>query len=172
MRLLLLIVYICLITCVPVLCQKQAMCNLLYTGYNPFHFGFHLGMHTRSFRIPYSPGFTVGVTGNLRLHRYLDVRLGSSVHFGKQSCFIIPLDLKYNAIRLNNYCPYLIAGIYGGCYLGKRKTEDELFKRAETGVEAGMGCDFYLPYFKLCPELKFRFGLNGTKMVVLIFNFE
>ena len=26
-------------------------------------------------------------------------------------------------------------------------------------VEIGAGCDFYLPYFKLIPELKFAFSL-------------
>ena len=24
----------------------------------------------------------------------------------------------------------------------------------------GFGCDFYLPFFKLCPEIKFCFGLR------------
>lgn len=27
-------------------------------------------------------------------------------------------------------------------------------------VSIGFGCDFYLPYFKLIPELKFCFGLT------------
>ena len=29
----------------------------------------------------------------------------------------------------------------------------------DFAVEIGLGCDFYLPFFKLIPELKFRFGL-------------
>ena len=29
-------------------------------------------------------------------------------------------------------------------------------------VEAGLGCDLYLPFFKLIPELKFCFGLNNV----------
>ena len=32
----------------------------------------------------------------------------------------------------------------------------------QTFVEVGFGCDFYLPFFKLIPELKFCFGLNNT----------
>lgn len=172
MRLLLFIMYVCLLTCVPVLCQKQADCNLLYTGYVPFRLGFHLGMHSRSFCVPYSPGFTVGATGNLRVHRYLSILMGSAVYFGKQTSFSMPVDIKYSIVRQRNYCPYMIAGIYGGCNLGKAGGKEVLFKRADVGVEAGMGCDFYLPYFALCPELKFRFGLNGAKMVVFVFNFE
>jgi hypothetical protein len=31
--------------------------------------------------------------------------------------------------------------------------------RFSTMVEVGLGCDFYLPFFKLIPELKFCFGL-------------
>ena len=31
--------------------------------------------------------------------------------------------------------------------------------RSNTYVEVGLGCDFYLPFFKLIPELKFCFGL-------------
>ena len=71
-------------------------------------------------------------------------------------------------------------------------------RRFNTMVEVGMGCDFYLPFFKLIPELKFCFGLNDaldkghwdeiidanrlsyaksisgahTKMIVLSFYFE
>ena len=29
-------------------------------------------------------------------------------------------------------------------------------------LEIGMGCDFYLPFFKLIPELKFCFGLGNA----------
>ena len=33
------------------------------------------------------------------------------------------------------------------------------FKRHDLFAEVGIGCDFYLPYFKLRPELKFMFSL-------------
>ena len=29
-------------------------------------------------------------------------------------------------------------------------------------IEVGLGCDFYLPFFKLIPELKFSFGLANV----------
>lgn len=29
-------------------------------------------------------------------------------------------------------------------------------------LTCGLGCDFYLPYFKLIPELKFCFGLTDV----------
>jgi hypothetical protein len=36
-----------------------------------------------------------------------------------------------------------------------------LLKSADCYIEAGIGCDFYLPFFKLIPELKFCFGLSN-----------
>ena len=59
----------------------------------------------------------------------------------------------------------------------------------DYGVEIGVGCDLYLPYFTLSPELKFCFGLNQMvkanqskysqslagathRMIILSFNFE
>jgi hypothetical protein len=35
-------------------------------------------------------------------------------------------------------------------------------KRFDTYLEIGLGCDLYLPFFKLIPELKFCFGLSDA----------
>ena len=145
----------------------------------------------------YSPGFSVGVIGDMYMNPYFNLRFTPSIHFGdkkfkfreqatgeefitnvRSSYLNFPLDVKYTALRLNNYRPYLIGGIYGS-------------------FEFGLGCDIYLPYFKLCPELKFCFGLVNllekdrpdlvdqanikytdalskatSRMVILTFNFE
>jgi hypothetical protein len=29
-------------------------------------------------------------------------------------------------------------------------------------VEVGFGCDFYLRWFKFCPEIKYRLGFNNV----------
>jgi len=34
-------------------------------------------------------------------------------------------------------------------------------KPLNVAIEVGLGCDFYLPFFKLIPELKFCFGLGN-----------
>ena len=34
-----------------------------------------------------------------------------------------------------------------------------LLKGTDFGLEFGLGCNLYLPFFRLCPELKFSFGL-------------
>lgn len=40
------------------------------------------------------------------------------------------------------------------------KSRAVLLKPYDAGIEFGVGCDFYLPLFKLAPELKFSFGLT------------
>lgn len=40
-----------------------------------------------------------------------------------------------------------------------KKQKQLLFKKFDFMVEVGMGCDFYLPFFKLIPEIKFAFSL-------------
>jgi hypothetical protein len=164
----------------------------------------------------YSPGFSVGIIGDLYLNPYLNLRLTPAVHFGdKTFTFIeqntketfittlrsnylsIPLDLKYAAVRLNNYRPYLLGGVYASFDMGRKKGNPLLLKGTDFGVEIGFGCDIYLPYFKLCPEVKFCFGLAdvleknradliheadrkyaqalsgaSSRMIILSFNFE
>ena len=45
----------------------------------------------------------------------------------------------------------------------KGKDQDYIqLKRMDTFVEIGMGCDFYLPFFKLIPELKFCYSLRDA----------
>lgn len=172
----------------------------------------------------YSLGFSVGVIGDMYLNPYFNLRFAPTIHFGdkrfvfrnpdledsedestvsmyatsvRSNYLTFPLDIKYSALRINNYRPYLIGGIYGAFDLGRKKGNPILLKGADFGVEFGIGCDIYLPFFKLCPELKFSFGLVDllekdrsdltdetlikypsalskatSRMVILTFNFE
>lgn len=227
--------FICI--CVQALSQVNAQTervkNQPYADLKLFHLGFHVGMHTQDLilthsgltengetwfaEIPsYSPGFSVGVIGDMYLNPYLNLRVTPSIHFGDKSFIFrektsgeeyrtnirsnyiyLPVDLKYTALRLNNYRPYLIGGVYGAMDVGRKKDNPLLLKMFDFGLEIGVGCDFYLPYFKFCPELKFCFGLTNmldknrpdlldrdlmkytnalskatTRMIVLTFNFE
>ena len=161
-------------------------------------------------------GFTVGVFGELRLNKYFSLRLAPTIHFGqkhgvyheqksgadstqvfKSTYISVPLDVKFAAPRYNNFRPYLIAGLNPMVDLTARKHDALRLKPFDLYLEVGMGCDIYLPFFKLNPELKFCFGLldiihknrsdlidtslmkftkgvNGghSNMIVLTFNFE
>ena len=46
--------------------------------------------------------------------------------------------------------------------MGRDSENAIMLKQVDYGVEVGVGIDFYLPYFKLCPELKFYFGLGDV----------
>ena len=126
----------------------------------------------------YGAGFSVGVLGEMRLNTYLALRLVPTLHFGqkhvsfheqgsgrdstqniKSTYISCPLDLKFAGPRFNNYRPYLIAGVNPMVDLTTKKQGALRLKPFDCYIEVGMGCDIYLPFFKLIPELKFCFGL-------------
>ena len=215
--------------------QKEKVKNQPYADMKWFHLGFHVGIHAQDMilsnsgvvtdgetwfaEIPsYSPGFSVGVIGDLYLNPYFSLRLTPTINFGdkkivfkryddestpnfstsvRSNYLSFPLSVKYAAFRVNNYRPFITGGIYGAFDLGRKRGNPMLLKGTDFGLEFGLGCDIYLPYFKLCPELKFSFGLvdllekdrsdltDGdlikypmslskatSRMVSLIFNFE
>ena len=79
----------------------------------------------------------------------------------KNNYIMIPLDLKYSAQRYRNLRPYLTAGGMGVIDVSKKRSEQLMLKNSDFMLTLGFGCDFYLPYFKFCPEVKFCFGLNN-----------
>ena len=125
----------------------------------------------------YSPGLTVGVLADLRMGTYMSLRLMPSMHFGqsdlvfrehkggelsrqqiKTTYIAVPLHVKFAAERFNNYRPYVTMGVSPMVNLTVKKHQQLLVKRFDTMIEVGFGCDFYLPFFKLIPELKFAFS--------------
>lgn len=127
----------------------------------------------------YNPGFSVGVLGELYLTEHLALRFIPTMHFGdkmvyfheqisgvmekqniKSTYFSVPVNVKYAAQRFNNYRPYVLAGVAPMLDLTVKKQKALLTKRFDLALEMGFGCDFYLPFFKLIPELKFCFGLT------------
>ena len=171
----------------------------------------------------WNAGFSVGVLADLRLSNHLNLRVTPTMHFGakhltfhnlsdldpegfpheetqdmKNTYISFPVDLKFSAQRWNNYRPYLIAGVNPMINLTGKDQDFIRLKRFDTFLEIGMGCDLYLPFFKLIPELKFCYSLSDaldhnhandlmdtnkrmyansvtsghTKMIVLTFYFE
>ncbi len=126
----------------------------------------------------YDPGFSVGVLAELRLTNHLAFRVIPSMHFGtknvsflnhlngeketqtvKSTYISVPLDLKFAAERFNNYRPYIVAGLNPMYDLTVKKQHDLLLKHFDCYLEVGFGCDFYTPFFKFIPEVKFAYGL-------------
>ncbi|MEG1581437.1 MAG: porin family protein [Bacteroidaceae bacterium] len=128
----------------------------------------------------YNAGFTVGVLGELRINKTFGLRLIPTMHFGsknvtfreqasgkietqeiKSTYISLPINLKISAPRFNNYRPYVMTGINPMYDLTTKKRSNLLLKPFDCYFEVGLGCDFYLPFFKFIPELKFCFGLSN-----------
>ncbi len=135
----------------------------------------------------WNPGFSVGVLAELRLSSNFSLRFTPTMHFGgkhltflnmkqqdaqghpiqqtqdmKNTYVSLPFDIKFAAPRWNNHRPYIMAGINPMINLTGSDQDPILLKRYNTMLEIGLGCDFYLPFFKLIPELKFCFGLSDV----------
>jgi hypothetical protein len=134
----------------------------------------------------WNAGFSVGVLADLRLSKHLNLRFSPTMHFGakhltfrnltdltegrptevtqdlKSTYISFPIDLKFSAERWNNYRPYMMAGINPMINLTGKDQDYIQLKRTDTFVEVGLGCDFYLPFFKLIPELKFCYSLTDA----------
>jgi hypothetical protein len=168
-------------------------------------------------------GFTVGVAGELRLSTHFQLRIAPAMYFGsrhitfrnstvtdaegrpterhqdlKTVYLSTATELIFSAPRFNNHRPYLLAGFNPMLNLSGKHNDYLRLKRYDVYFEVGIGCDLYLPFFKLRPELKFLFSpLNSldkghgkrmkdknmlpytlsvkeahTKMIVLTFYFE
>ena len=125
----------------------------------------------------YNPGFSVGVLADLRLNTYLSLRAIPTMHFGQNTVYFreqnsgetskqslkttyiaVPVHVKFAAERFNNYRPYVVTGVSPMWNLTVKKQQQLLLKKFDFMIEVGAGCDFYLPFFKLIPELKFSFS--------------
>ncbi len=126
----------------------------------------------------YDPGFSVGILGELYLTKHLALRAVPTMHFGtknvtfqnhltgdhefqniKSTYISLPIDLKVSAERFNNYRPYVMCGVNPMLDLTVKKGRNLLLKSFDCYLEVGLGCDFYLPFFKFIPEIKFCYGL-------------
>ena len=129
------------------------------------------------------PGFSVGIISDLRIFSWLNLRFTPVLLFNQRNLIFrdsegvesedglitvqsnimeFPLSLKIRGQRKHNYRPYLLAGGAMTVDMGRDSEKAIMLKQVDYGVEFGVGIDFYLPYFKLCPELKFYFGLGDV----------
>ena len=137
----------------------------------------------------WDPGFTVGVLGEFRLSTHFQLRIAPTMYFGtrhitfhdimvskennnaentniedkkqelKTAYISSAFDVIFSSPRFNNHRPYVMAGINPMLNLSGNKDDYLKLKKTDVFVEMGVGCDFYLPFFKLRPELKFMYGL-------------
>lgn len=132
-------------------------------------------------------GLTVGVLGELRLNTFFQLRMAPALYFGNRHITFHDLkrtdtdghphetrqdmktvyvssafDLILASPRFNNHRPYLMAGLTPMINLSSHGDQPLELKRYDAFAEIGVGCDIYLQYFKLRPELKFMYGLTNS----------
>lgn len=132
-------------------------------------------------------GFNVGVLGELRINEFLQFRIAPTMYFGSRHILFhnltvtdaegkpteqrqimktvyigMPLDLIFAAKRLNNHRPYIMGGITPTINLSGNNDDYIRLKKYDVFSEIGIGCDFYLPFFKIRPELKFMYSLINS----------
>lgn len=129
----------------------------------------------------YSPGFCVNGLFEVRLNNYFSVRVSPGMYFGnreirmreantgamerqnvKSAFVVMPVDLKFASQRYRNARPYVLGGIMPAFDVSKKRSDFLKLKTTDMYLSVGFGCDFYLPYFKFIPELKFCFGLTDV----------
>lgn len=126
----------------------------------------------------FSPGFCVNGLIDFRLNNYFSLRFTPGIYFGnreikmrdtssdatekqniKSAFVVLPVDLKFAAQRWGNARPYLVGGVMPSIDVAKKRSDLLKLNSFDTYLTIGFGCDFYLPFFKLIPEVKFCFGL-------------
>lgn len=129
----------------------------------------------------YQPGFCVNGLVDLRLSTYFSLRFSPGMYFGtrdlrmrdinseevarqsvKSTLVVLPFDIKASALRYRNTRPYAVAGVMPTFDVAKRRSEYIQLKSSDLYLSIGFGCDFYLPYFKFIPEVKFCFGMSDV----------
>lgn len=182
--------------------QERKIQNRPFLDDRVWHYGFLVGFNIQDLRLAnngtayvnqnhnveywyadvpeYTPGFSVGVLGELKANDWLSVRIIPTMHFGdkkvvfkeqrsgnvaeqyvKSTYLSVPFDLKISAARFNNYRPYVVTGLAPTLDLTVKKGKELLVKKTDVMFEVGMGLDLYYPFFKMIPELKFCFGLKN-----------
>lgn len=182
--------------------RKNTGMNNPYYDDKRVHFGFSLGVNFMSYWVTESlvpqdgelyharvssllPGFSVGFITDIRLAKYLSLRVTPTLQFSSRTLTFknesghplpfgrpaeqsilslpieIPITLKWTALREGNYRPYLIGGFGVSYDFTNDKERPLLHKPFDYFVAFGAGCDFYFSWFKFCPEIRYQLGFNN-----------
>jgi len=161
--------------------------------------GYYLGVNKKDYKISYinndnafinvtpSIGFDVGLIGDLRLHKNINLRLEpglssntkeldfthipggaqDSIRKVNATYLRVPLLFKFSTDRYNNIRPYTIAGVsYDYNFSSNQDNPDDneqgefRMKKNNFSYELGIGIDIYLPYFIFSPSIRGIFAIT------------
>lgn len=161
----------------------------------------------------WGPGFQLGVIADARLSEYATLRFTPTLMFSQRNVqysfenpfnnirravqvanIDIPLAVKWRSTRINNYRVYLITGMKYTIDMASQErvvadVERLKVRRHDAAYEVGLGFDFYLPFFKFSPEIRFAQGIRNimvpephvysnpidalrARTIIITFNFE
>ncbi len=161
--------------------------------------GYYLGLNQKSYKISYNTnnafisvtsnvGFNVGLIGDLRLHKNINLRLEPGLSSNSKelafthipggakdsirnvnSTFLrIPLLLKFSTDRLHNMRPYVVGGLsydynFSSNQDNANDNSDGEFRTKKNNFtyELGIGVDLYLPNFIFSPSIRGVFSINN-----------
>jgi Outer membrane protein beta-barrel domain len=186
----------------PALAQRPLL-NMPDHDDKPYYFGITFGMNYSVYQINYtqafsntdtftriqphwSPGFNLGLIGNLKLTWFVDLRFVPSLAFAEKNIVYdygfpkdslvskniesiymhLPLQLKFKSDRIKNFRFYGLAGFkfdYDLAANARSHRTDEFLKVSpvDYGYEIGVGFEFYNPNFIFSPEIKLSQGLKN-----------
>ena len=160
--------------------------------------GYYLGLNKKSYKVSYNVqnafvevkpniGFNVGLIGDLRLHKNINLRLEpglssnskvlafthipggkkDSIRNVNSTYLRIPLLVKFSADRYYNIRPYVIGGVsYDYNFSSNESNPNDNFdgefrkKKNSFSYELGIGVDIYLPYFIFSPSIRGVFAIS------------
>ncbi len=161
------------------------------------YWGYFVGLNKNSYRIDYDEnmpikserglGFNLGLIGDLRLHKNVNLRLEpgvisvprkiyyssikterDSVRSTNSTYLHVPLLLKLSTDRYYNVRPYITGGIaYDYNFSSRERSSKDnsegvfRMKRHNVSYELGVGIDIYLPYFVFSPSITGVFAINN-----------
>ena len=163
-----------------------------FLGINNYDYNFDYISDTFDIQTEKTFGFNVGLIGNIRISDFFDVRfepglvmsnrnlIFNPVQFGdidfnqnlhfreiKSTYVHFPMLLKISSKRVNNFKPYLLAGVSTAINLSSKENnvDDNSLGQFRTKknvffYELGFGIDLYLEWFKFSPSIRGVFALS------------
>ncbi|MFT4674233.1 MAG: hypothetical protein ACI9R6_001135 [Saprospiraceae bacterium] len=182
--------------------SRERLSNLETFDAKFLTWGYFLGFNSYDFKIEYNgelgdantdvtvestTGFNVGLIGDMRINKYLNLRLEPGLYFTqrnlrfprfqeeldilrevKSTYLHIPLLLKFSTKRLNNWKPFVVGGVSTSLNLSsnERNPEDNSLGQFRTTritnyFELGFGVDMYLYFFKFTPSIRGVFATSN-----------
>ena len=163
-----------------------------YLGMNNYDYNFDYISDTYDIQTEKSFGFNVGLIGNFRISDFFDIRFEPGLvmsnrnlvfnpaQFGEaefnqnlhlreiKSTYIhFPILLKISSKRVNNFKPFLLAGVSTALNLSSKENnvDDNSLGQFRTKknvffYELGFGIDLYLEWFKFSPSIRGVFAFS------------